>query len=268
MNTLLYIQREYGVRVLSRAFWILTFAVPVVLLAAAHLIMPQQQEVYFAGEEAMPYEEAAGVQILNIAMLLFLFVFFYGAQAMRAVASVRRQRVVELLLQCLRPWQIVVGQIVAIGLVAATQMLIWLLVAMGAEMLLPAVPAFAWHGAVSLSQILISGVWVISGYALYAVLFAIAGVYISEENSTQMVTLLISLIAVGSIYAGIYAIGNPDTPAAAVCRYLPFTSPLIFGAHAMDVTSLTQLLSLCVLWLVTAAALVLGCRYFRRHCLE
>ncbi len=248
----LYIMREYKVRMSSVAFWLVTLLTPVALWLCK-LFMPQY-EFAPVGEEAAGVD-LGGVYLILFASALFMFVFFYGVQTMRSVAIVRRQRVVELLLMSIKPWEIVVGQIVAIGLVALTQLAIWL--------------TAAWCVGFDLDVLGIgvtSVLWMLGGYVIYASLFAIAGVYVSSENASQAITLLISVISVIALNASIYAIANPGTMQSDFFALFPLTSPLMFGA-GVNTGIYLQILSAVILILTCMALIAVGCRYFKRNCL-
>lgn len=236
-----YIQRECIVRFRSAGYWLITILLPVMTVLIGSI-----ETDYGGGENDM-------TSLIVFSALMFLFIFFYGVQAMRGIATLRKQRVVELLLVRLKPWQIVVGQIVAIGIVALVQVTLWeaFAVMVGGSVLF------------SLSGLL----WLLGGYVLYAALFAIAGVYVSEENSTQALTLLITIVAVLSHNAVLFALSDTQSSLARFCAYFPMTSPLLLGFRGIEFPVWQRLLSAAILMLTAAMTISIGCRYFKRKCL-
>lgn len=60
--------------------------------------------------------------------LIFLFIFLYGVQVMRGVMEEKQNRVVEVLISSVKPFQLMMGKIIGIALVGLTQFLLWVLI--------------------------------------------------------------------------------------------------------------------------------------------
>lgn len=71
---------------------------------------------------------AAAASIIGIAsaFLIYISVFIYGAQVMRGVMEEKTSRIVEVIISSVRPFQLMIGKIVGIGLVGLTQFLLWI----------------------------------------------------------------------------------------------------------------------------------------------
>ncbi|MEM9024861.1 MAG: ABC transporter permease, partial [Bacteroidota bacterium] len=61
------------------------------------------------------------------AMLIYCFIFMYGIQVMRGVMEEKTNRIVEVIISSVRPFQLMLGKIVGVGLVSLTQFLVWVL---------------------------------------------------------------------------------------------------------------------------------------------
>lgn len=59
-------------------------------------------------------------------LLIYLFVFLYGAQVMRGVIEEKTSRIVEVIISSVRPFELMMGKIIGVALVGLTQFLLWL----------------------------------------------------------------------------------------------------------------------------------------------
>lgn len=60
------------------------------------------------------------------AILIYMFIFLYGVQVMRGVIEEKTNRIVEVIISSVRPFQLMMGKIIGIALVGLTQFLLWL----------------------------------------------------------------------------------------------------------------------------------------------
>ncbi|HBZ34406.1 MAG TPA: hypothetical protein DEO38_04815 [Bacteroidales bacterium] len=255
MKTWLYISHEYRFRVNSVSYWFITALIPLLLLCCQRFLTSGaigifSDEIAVLGEEQASY----GGMITVVAMLLYMLVFFYGIQVMRSVSVLRNERVVELLLQSLSPARILLGQIAAIAMAAATQVAIW-------------IAALAPFTTFPVQHVLPLTVWLAAGYLFYSALFALAGVHISQENASQALSLVITLLSLFALYAATFAIHVPQHWFSDICLYLPLTAPLIFGARAAEVPWYTEVLAWTITMTTALLVIYIACRYFKRHCL-
>ncbi len=77
-------------------------------------------------------EEQSSVEInmalgLFSAILIYFFIFLFGAQVMRGVIEEKTSRVIEIIVSSVRPFQLMMGKIVGIALVGLTQFLLWII---------------------------------------------------------------------------------------------------------------------------------------------
>lgn len=64
-------------------------------------------------------------------MLIYMFIFMYGAQVMRGVIEEKTSRIVEVIISSVKPIQLMTGKIVGIALVGLTQFLLWIVLTLG-----------------------------------------------------------------------------------------------------------------------------------------
>lgn len=78
------------------------------------------------GEKKSFTEVAMGVGYIA-SLLIYMFIFLYGAQVMRGVIEEKTSRIVEVLVSSVKPFQLMMGKIIGIALVGLTQFLLWIL---------------------------------------------------------------------------------------------------------------------------------------------
>lgn len=59
-------------------------------------------------------------------LMIYFFIFFFGAMVMRGVIEEKTSRIVEVIISSVRPFQLMMGKIVGVGLVGLTQFIIWI----------------------------------------------------------------------------------------------------------------------------------------------
>src|ERR1039457_3688504 len=60
-------------------------------------------------------------------ILIYLFIFLYGAQVMRGVIEEKTSRIVEVIISSVKPFQLMLGKIIGVGLVGLTQFVLWII---------------------------------------------------------------------------------------------------------------------------------------------
>ena len=88
-----------------------------------HLI---NEKIYENGDSKESKTDAISVIGFVCGLLIFIFLTIYGAQVMRSVMEEKTNRVVEIIVSSVRPFQLMIGKIIGIALVGVTQFLIWI----------------------------------------------------------------------------------------------------------------------------------------------
>ncbi len=67
-----------------------------------------------------------GISLVS-AFLIYFFIFLYGVQVMRGVMEEKTNRIVEVILSSVKPFQLMMGKIIGVALVGLTQFLLWVI---------------------------------------------------------------------------------------------------------------------------------------------
>ena len=232
-----------------------------------------------------------------LSLITYMFVLMYGAMIMNSVIEEKTNRIVEVVVSSCRPFQLMLGKIIGVGLVGLTQMAIWIVLlgiggtiagsalgisgGMSAGALPPeAMAAAADQGtmdsmlrqvlSVNYTPIIINFViYFIGGYLLYSSLFAAMGSAVDQASDASQFTTPVILIMVIALYAGIGCMENPSGPMAVWCSIIPFTSPVVMMVRLPFGVPAWQLALSIVLLLATALAITwLAARIYRRGILH
>lgn len=183
-------------------------------------------------------------------LLLYLAVLLYGTWILTGVTEEKSNRVVEVLLSSVRPWQILGGKILGIGSLAIAQLLGTIVVA---------VIALRVTGAFDLPPIEIGAVlnlllWFVIGFLIFAVLFGAAGSLVSRTEDANTIAMPMSMTAVVGFFVSITALNDPDGIVATVFTFIPLTAPFVVPVRtALQAIPLWQYLTAVVISLVALA---------------
>ena len=247
------------------------------------------------GEQESSTYAAMGLGLM-LSIFTYMFVLMYGAMIMNSVIEEKTNRIVEVVVSSCRPFQLMLGKIIGVGLVGLTQMLIWIvllvIVAMVAgsafgignvspEAVSPEALASAKDmGAIetivretlSINYIPIIVNYIlyfIGGYLLYSALFAGLGSAVDQASDSSQFTTPVILIMLIAFYAGMACMENPSGPTAVWCSIIPFTSPVVMMIRLPFGVPFWQLaLSLGLLFGTALAITWLAARIYRRGILH
>jgi len=161
-------------------------------------------------------------------LLLYMAVLLYGNWMLAGVTEEKSNRVVEVLLSSVKPWQILAGKIIGIGSLGIAQFAGTILVAFLAVNL---------TGAIELPSLDVEAVanlilWFVLGFLLFAVMYGAAGSLVSRMEDAQNVAFPMSMIAVAGFFVSIAALSDPDGTVAVVGTFIPFTAPFVVPVRA------------------------------------
>lgn len=226
------------------------------------------------GDEEKVDEWKAGIGFV-LGLVIYMFIFMYGIQVMRGVIEEKTNRIIEVIISSVKPFQLMMGKIVGVAMVGLTQFLLWvvftgLIFAIASTVLFyqemnPAdiVDNSQITGEVmnqmqneglttgdanemyqrltSINFGLIIGMFIfyfLGGYLLYSALFAAVGSAVDSETDTQQFMLPITIPLVFAYIMSIFIIANPEGPAAFWLSIIPFTSPIVMMVRiAMGIDS-------------------------------
>jgi ABC-2 type transport system permease protein len=199
------------------------------------------------------------IAIVGISVLYSLLLLF-GQFVAQGVVEEKSSRVVELLLATMRPWQLLAGKIIGLGILGLGQIALIAAVGVGGALAfdLVDIPGDLVGTAVGVVA------WFVLGYALYASIFAAVASLVSRQEDLNTVVMPMSLVLIGALVVGIQAAGDPDGPLARITSYLPGLSPLVMPVRqAAGEVALWEIALAVVLMLVAIALIVrLGGRVY------
>jgi ABC-2 type transport system permease protein len=208
-------------------------------------------------------EEEKGVPRFVIGMVMLFFIYmttlFYGIFVMRGVIEEKQSRIVEVLISSIKPFELMMGKLIGIGLVGLTQYLIWILCTVGLSVF--GVSMFASQG-ISLPHIPISWliyfvIFFILGFFLFATLYAMVGAMVSSEEDAQQAQMPVTLIIILPMLMFGMVMTNPDSTLSTVLSMIPFFAPtLMMMRIAMVNPPLYQVIGAIVLMLITIILVV------------
>lgn len=179
-------------------------------------------------EAIEPPREIDPSQIISaylVGILMFISLQLCGAMIAQGVVEEKSSRVVELLLATVRPWQLMAGKVLGIGLIGLGQVVVLVAAAAGSA------AGFGLLDGMDLNlgaTVLWTIAWFLIGFTMYALVFAAAAALVSRQEDVGTVTSpIIMIMMVPYIVSVTVAPFAPDSPLVVWLSYLPFTSPLI-----------------------------------------
>lgn len=168
------------------------------------------------GDPSRPVVAYAGLMLLYVAILL------YGTWILTGVTEEKTNRVVEVLLSTLKPWQLLGGKILGIGTLGVTQFTITGLVALGAVQ-------FGDFDLPPIDPLLIANflLWFVLGFLIFAVLFGAAGSLASRMEDAQNVAFPMSIVAIAGLFIAFATLDDPSGRVAFIGTLIPLTSPFV-----------------------------------------
>jgi ABC-2 type transport system permease protein len=193
--------------------------------------------------------------------LIYIILFIYGTMVMRGVMEEKVNRIAEVIVSSVKPFQLMMGKIIGIGAVGLVQFIIWALLIVFLQLLLPLIfPELAGQmqsqpgigagvqvaesksaiavlmenlGTINWPLILGSFVfYFLGGYLLYSSLFAAVGSAVNEDpQDAQSLVLPITMPIIFSIVIMMKAVNDPNSGLAVFGSLFPLTSPIVMMAR-------------------------------------
>lgn len=203
--------------------------------------------------------ERTGVAIVGL-VVLYTLLILTGQFVAQGVVEEKSTRVVELLLATMRPWQLLAGKILGLGLLGLAQIIVLSVAGV--------IGAIAFD-VVSFPGQLIGTVgsvvaWFVLGYAFYAAVFAAAASLVSRQEDLASVITPTTLLLVVGFFIAIQGAQNPSGSLATVTSFIPGLSPMVMPVRiAAGGTALWEVLLAIAIQLVGIAVVVrLGGRIY------
>ena len=215
------------------------------------------------GQEQSSSSTGAMILAGIFGMVLYISAFLYGSQVMNGVIEEKSNRIIEVMISSVRPFQLMMGKIVGVGLVGITQFLLWGILTFTASTATSALMSNKIEQKVQTMQktglnkteienfkkeikdknplagiaqtvenvslgklILCFLLFYIGGYLLYASLFAAVGSAVENASEAQQFLLPVTIPILASFFIGQAIIQDPDSKLAFWASMFPLTSPI------------------------------------------
>lgn len=237
------------------------------------------------GKESETLGEVATVAALALVFCMFFFIMMYGQMVVQSVVEEKTNRIIEVIVSSVRPFDLMMGKIVGVGLVGLLQLVIWLFIGGGAIVgaqlyfgidmansvdmqqaqqtmaMLQDNPEFAsaLSGIFSINWIQVAIaliLYFVGGYLLFAALYAMFGSAANDAQEAQQLMMPLTVIQLLAFYVGFAAARNPEGAMSFWCSLIPFTSPIVMMVRAPFEIPLWELAVSVVLLFVTAILMI------------
>ena len=177
--------------------------------------------------------------------LIYFILLVYGSQVMMGVMEEKTNRIAEVIISSVRPFQLMLGKIIGIGLVALTQFFIWVAfifliynITQASGNNISAMSGMVGgiqkvFGSINVPMILFGFIfYFLGGFFFYASLYAAIGSAVNEDmREAQSLSFPITLLVIFSIAMMSVAMNDPTGPLAVWGSIIPFSSPIIMMAR-------------------------------------
>ena len=210
------------------------------------------------GNEKETFTEVQFTLGIILAMLVCFFIMFFGGQVMQGVSEEKTNRIIEVIISSVKPFQLMMGKIIGVSLVALTQFVLWIVFTLVLYLGFSAYlglsnPEMLSQGTVMAQEITSNDImsnesvqsilqivhsidfgtiittfliFVILGYLLYATLYAAIGSLVDNNTDSQQFTLPVTVPLMIAIISSFYIVNNPDSSLSVWLSMIPFTSPI------------------------------------------
>lgn len=197
-------------------------------------------------------EASIGIGFIT-GILIYMFIFMYGTMVMRGVIEEKTNRIVEIIISSVKPFQLMIGKILGVALVGLTQFILWIvltiIISSIAEIIFFDTTEITNNldsvdqsvilneftrltGGINLMLIFVSFLfYFLFGYLMYSALFAAVGSAVDAEADTQQFMLPITIPLIFSFILIQPVMDNPDGVLAFWLSIIPLTSPIIMMAR-------------------------------------
>ncbi len=248
----------------------------------------------FDGEETSRIDGLVSLMFgFFLGFLLYFFIFAYGSMIMMSVMEEKTNRIIEIIISSVKPFNLMTGKIIGVSLAGLTQVFIWMVMFFAFSFIFSTI--FGIDGSYDSGEIMLSSnneagvssfvlemisafmnlpltnifiafiLYFIGGYLLYAAIFASIGAAIDNQADAQQFMIPITLIVIIALYVGILTIPeDPNGIVAQIFSYIPFTSPIVMLMRIPNGVPLyEQIISLTILFSSVVFMIWIGAKIYR-----
>jgi ABC-2 type transport system permease protein len=208
-------------------------------------------------DEGTTADSSLALTFIGYAMALLIYgaVLIYGQYVMQGVIEEKSNRVVEVVVSSVRPFELLMGKVLGIGAMGLAQMLTWAaLVGGGFAMVGPVLALFFTPSDLGVApdasqQAMMDAagvtvptipldlvVWFIlfflGGFLLYAALFAAVGSAVEQQQDAQSLLIPVMFPLILPILFLVFIVESPNATASVVMSMIPFFSPILMVLRA------------------------------------
>ncbi len=191
-------------------------------------------------------------------IMIYFFIFMFGVQVLKGVMEEKSNRIVEVIISSVKPFQLMLGKIVGVAFVGLTQFILWIILTLifvgifqsglftdgnsamemigqnsdlmktaGSSGVNPAEMVNEIIGGINIKVMIFSFIfYFLGGYLLYSSLFAAIGGAIDHDTDSQQFMLPVSIPLVFAIALSGVILNQPNSSLAVWMSMIPFTSPI------------------------------------------
>ena len=225
---------------------------------------------------------------MSAGYLIFMFIIMYGNMIMRSVIEEKNNRIIEIIISSVKPFDLMLGKILGTSLAGITQAFIWIVFTGVLFALLPTFFDMPMAGTTTealqspdtakiqevltaiyqfplLETFVLFILFFVGGYLLYSSLYAMIGAMVDNETDTQQFLLPVITPLMLAVYVGMFSVmEQTHGTVSVVFSYIPFTSPVVmlmripFGVAWWEI-----LISLLILYLTFFMVIKLSAKIYR-----
>jgi ABC-2 type transport system permease protein len=236
--------------------------------ALGNISMIEENEL---GEKQQSSTEIKSAVGLVMSLVIYMFIFIYGSMVMRSAMEEKTNRIVEVIVSSVKPFELMLGKILGVALVGLTQFMAWILLsftlvlgigkyfnialensknlpntgekqeiiqsAMDQSNILESI------GQLPYAQIItVFFIFFLGGYLLYSSVFAAIGSAVNQETDVQQFMFPVSMpLIFGIIIAQSVVFQSPNGELAKIFSMIPFTSPILMCVRVPFGVSWTEI---------------------------
>ncbi|MFC6097954.1 ABC transporter permease [Flavobacterium qiangtangense] len=186
--------------------------------------------------------------------LIMMFIIIYGNMVMRSVIEEKTNRIIEIIISSVKPFQLMMGKIIGTSMAGVLQFVIWAILAgtlffvaslfLGINITPPAagMATTAAESSIGGMQLYVNEItqlplitlvicfliYFVGGYFLYSSIYAAIGAAVDNETDSQQFLLPIILPLMLAVYVGFFSVLNdPHGTVATTFSMIPLTSPIV-----------------------------------------
>ena len=256
-------------------------------------------KVSVTGETQKSSSAIAFIASYAMGIIIYFFVFMYGATVMRSVMEEKKSRIIEVIISSVKPYELMAGKIIGTALVGLTQVAIWIV--LGIVVLAGVQSFFSPESAQQMGQSIMENqssvntamaqatepnkvmevmemignlnlpliifafiFYFLIGYLLYSSLLGAVGAAVDNDEDAQQMVFPVTMPLILSIMVLFPIARNPEGPVAFWFSIIPLTSPVAMMARIpYGIPTWELLLSMFLLVITTVGAIAAAAKIYR-----